>query len=145
MKFVILMAVGIVVTNGLPAYSQDEARYDKSIEKAAAKRAGEKIGALRGVIVDENSNLFVTSQDMAPKAKKKIRFQADVFELQRKKSALKPMVMGEMIDPVITGAPFKFDADGKPMRHHQEHPRATFMSIAQGLLDGIEFNPFPGD
>ena len=59
--------------------------------------------------------------------------------------SLPPMVMGDAIDPVVTGVPFKFDSKGRPMAHHQEYPRPTALSAASSLLEAMRINPYPGD
>lgn len=150
MKIATILGLSLVGISILPAFAEAP-QYDRSIEKAAEKQVANKIGALRGVIVESDANLFVTLDDVKPAPKKeKIKFTQQEFETQNKSYKLKPMVMGKVIDPVITGAPYKsnlatkFDGNGNPLAHHHDQPSQSFFDVARDMLDSLELNPYPG-
>ena len=150
MKIATILGLSLIGISILPAFAEAP-QYDKSIERAAVKQIASKIGSLRGVIVESDENLFVTLEDveLAPK-KEKIKFTQQEFEKQNKSYKLKPMVMGKVVDPVITGAPYKngaptkFDGNGNPLAHHHDQPSQSFFDVARDMLDSLELNPYPG-
>jgi len=133
----------------MPAQAQDIGRYDKNIEKEAVKRVAEKIGELRGLILASDVDTFVTLEGLTPKTNDEIvLFPAPYRKSWQPDPGMKPLppiVMSDGVDPFVTGVPFKFDSEGRPMANHQEYPRPTAISAARSLIEAIEINPFPGD
>lgn len=149
MKNINLLALAVSCGFVTQVQAQEIGRFDKSIEKAAAAKAGEKIGSLRGLILADDKENFVTIKDLQPEPKE----EASYFPSPYRKAwqpdptteALPPMVMVDEVDTIITGRSFKFDSDGNPMQNHQEYPRPTPLSVAKSLFDAMQINPYPGD
>ena len=149
MRNLSLLALAVSCGFGLQVQAQEIGRYDKSIEKAAAEKAGKKIGSLRGLILADDKANFVTIKDLQAEPEE----EASIFPSPFRKAwqpdptteALPPMVMVDEIDQIITGRSYKFDSDGNPMRNHQEYDRPTPLSVAKSLFDAMRINPYPGD
>ncbi len=157
MKYFSVMALVIGCGFGFQAQAQDQlqsptgehGRYDKKIEKAAARKAAEKIGSLRGLILADDEENFIRIEDLEPKPKAEIiQYPPPARRAWQRDpglAELPPMVMNEPVDEFVTGRAFKFDANGNPIKHHQDYPRPTPLSVARSLLDAIQINPYPGD
>lgn len=149
MKNISLMALLISFGVCAQAQAQEIGRYDKKIEKAAAKRAAEKLGSLRGLILTDDENVFIKEQDLQPKPRQETMLfpspYRKAWEREPGMEALPPMVNADQLDPFVTGSISKFDSDGNPMQHHQDYPRPTPMSAAKSLLEAMNINPFPDD
>lgn len=153
MKHSAVLALAISCVVVAPLHAQEATRYDKSIEEAAIKRAAEKIGTLRGIIQADSNRNFVTKDDMVVDVTQPETITLPTPLTPYRKAwqsvpgtkKLPPMVMGEMIDPVVTGEPFKFNHMGEPMEHHQVYPRPTPLSSAASLIEAMDLNPYPGD
>lgn len=149
MRNISLLALAVSCGFGFHAQAQEIGRYDKSIEKAAAVKAGEKIGSLRGLILADDKEHFVTAKDLQPETKEEPSIYPAPFrkawQPDPTTEALPPMVMVDEVDQIITGRSFKFDSEGNPMRNHQEYERPTPLSVAKSLFDAMRINPYPGD
>jgi len=157
--YIAALAISCGLVGPVNAQMHEINRYDKSIEKAAAKRAGEKIGSLRGLILADSKSNFVTRDDLIEKPKESVMFEPSAhrkaWQPEPGTKALPPMVMLEKVDPFVTGRVGKFDGQkfdsqkfdslGNPMNNHQDYPRPTPLSVAKSLLDAMTINPYPGD
>ncbi len=155
MKYFTLFGVVIVGLSFNLAHAQEIRRYDRAIEAAAAKRAGEKVGTLRGIILADRKNLFVLRSDLMPVREKETKFtppqQTLTLPATNRQKTLPPIVMKNTVDPIVTGQPYapnkrylKFDSNGDPLKHHQEYPRPTLKSVARSLIAAMDMNIYPG-
>ncbi len=151
MKTVSMLALVTCCSFSCQALAQDIGRYDKKVEQAMLKKAAEKIGPLRGLILTEDGDNFVTLRDLqiTPKKETSLNTDIDYFtgHLQSTSVVTDQIVMTHPIDgtdSIVTGRAYKFDSDGNPMNNHQDYPRPTPISVAKSLFEAMQINPYPG-